>query len=1761
MDHSQGYDSSAYIPYEDQDSRVFVGNGLVPPVLTPGVYSIRSHLNLNRANERFFENKEIPEDHKVRRVLRQQNHPDIASYTEVHRDALLLLPYAAYMKRISDVFLPPHWEDDYRFTLTQRQGDMAFSAWTTSLKTTNNCLTGSPNHYSDDDLRRHFRVAMNETLRDRYLEYCKNVDLELVTNLDEWIRQVNLLAIPLERRRQVDGANWGRNMAAAGNTPSSGSGGSLLNRVTPRHLPGPTSYQSSPYQSRAASQSVNRFSAPSSAMATSGSYPSSGSTMSRPANSRSYPPLMSIYNALPSHLARPPPLTDNWKRYLLRNKGCFRCRKIFVHHLSSDCDMERNINPRNWSRMLSDDECAPLLRAWQDRRRENQRVAAVVAEPEIVTSSIEDLEAEFAAAQQDEEKVGDSYLDGSTDSNTDVVISPVWDTDDTDLWSNSDHPNQFVGAVMYSSTLSPVSPSLRSSIVEGEIEDFYGPDEDSYLFAAVTEKDVEDFDPDAVLLDEEYVSNPSIPPPRDHLLWTCHLLGPASHARVQALIDHGCPTVLISSHLVHALDLRLIPLESPLSLGGVGGGKFACSHFVKLRIRSLDNSWTAQHTRALVVPNIPFDIILGLEWLKANKIVVDMSNRSVLAKSSGYHLLRVGSVPEIRRSSYVPSITSTVLRRGLSNAPARHNFDARRQLVDRSRRLLRRVLVQLQRTTPRLQPIPDALLCFSVIRSRISILAAAMSRSCAFQRAEDDVKSAFNDVFLDVPVNAVPPKPFLHTDGTLRVADSTVKSEFSDLFPERLPHVDTLPHNICHRIVVTAVEKICTSREYTCPRKWREDWKKQIEEHLRAGRIRPSSSPFASPSFLVPKADSSASPRWVIDYRRLNAVTIPDRFPLPRIDDILADCAKGKIWAKIDMTSAFFQTRMHPDNIKYTACRTPFGLYEWNVMPMGLRNSPSTQQRRVTNALRHLIGDVCHVYLDDIVIWSDTLEQHAINVRKVLEALRNDKLFCSLKKSHLFCDDILFLGHKISRDGIEADPSKVDKILAWPRPRNATEVRRFLGLVRFVGHYLPNLSAHTHILYHLTTKEADKCFPVWSPKHQTAFDAIKELVTSRISFTCDASNSGTGAILSWGPSWKDSRPVAFDSQHYSSAQRHYPTHEQELLAVIRSLKKWRSDLLGMHVEIYTDHKTLLNFDTQKDLSRRQARWMEFLSQYDYNFNYIAGTLNTAADALSRMPPDLPVEDPTLMVASTFLSLSASVLAGPASYSESEKTTTAHRLKLDLSNTLLRDIRNGYASDRFVLKLKDAMKHGSNVHPGFQETDGLLFYDGRIVIPNVASLRERLFYLAHDQLGHFGVDKSYDNLRSSFYWPNMRRDLEKAYVPSCESCQMNKSTTSLRSGPLHPLPIPDERFASIAIDFIGPLPLEHGFDFLATITDRLGADIKLIPCKSSTTAEDFAQLFLDNWVCDNGCPREIVSDRDSRFLSKFWQTLTSLLGINHITSSAFHPQTDGSSERTNKTVIQCLRFFVDRNQKGWVNALPRVRFNIMSSINASTRFSGFQLKTGFSPRLFPVPPPLDSSSTDEVRSATLLLNKLRTDVFEAKDNLLAAKVVQAYYANDYRADDPGFKVGDRVLLNTTNRRREYMHKGSGRAAKFMPRFDGPFQIVKAHPESSSYTLSLPPSATFHPTFHVSQLRRFIPNDDTAFPSRKPCNPEPTLVDGDWEHVIERIIDERQRGRGKQYLVRWKGFSSAHDEWIPHRLLRDNVALDEWETRPPDVPTEE
>ena len=286
-----------------------------------------------------------------------------------------------------------------------------------------------------------------------------------------------------------------------------------------------------------------------------------------------------------------------------------------------------------------------------------------------------------------------------------------------------------------------------------------------------------------------------------------------------------------------------------------------------------------------------------------------------------------------------------------------------------------------------------------------------------------------------------------------------------------------------------------------------------------------------------------------------------------------------------------------------------------------------------------------------------------------------------------------------------------------------------------------------------------------------------------------------------------------------------------------------------------------------------------------------------------------------------------------------------------------------------------------------------------------------------------------------------------------------------------------------MDFVGPLPVDEGFNCLLTVTDRLNSDYRFIPTTTDASAEDTALLFFKEWYCENGLPLTIISDRDKLFTSRFWAHLCLLTGIAHKCSSAYHPQTDGASERTNKTVVQMLRFHVERNQTGWVRALPRIRFQIMNTVNRSTKYTPFQLRFGKTPRILP---PLTSSypsATKEATNARELIVQIQTDVADAKDNLMLAKISQSFQANKHRTDSFPYKVGDWIWIDTDNCRREFKDVTKGRTAKLMPRNDGPFQIMTINPDASTVTVNWPANSRLFPYFpHLTH--------ETLSPKRRP-----------------------------------------------------------------------
>jgi hypothetical protein len=579
------------------------------------------------------------------------------------------------------------------------------------------------------------------------------------------------------------------------------------------------------------------------------------------------------------------------------------------------------------------------------------------------------------------------------------------------------------------------------------------------------------------------------------------------------------------------------------------------------------------------------------------------------------------------------------------------------------------------------------------------------------------------------------------------------------------------------------------------------------------------------------------------------------------------------------------------------------------------------------------------------------------------------------------------------------------------------------------------------------------------------------------------------------------QPIAFESHKLSPAELNYAVHEKEQLAIVHCYTKWRHYLEGAKSTCITDHASLRHLFTQPSLSRRQARWMEYMSRFDFIIEYRPGKENIVADALSRRPD--------------------------------------HRIsaisQVHPSKTLLRAIMAAYNEDPQFQDLHMSAKTAFQIKPS-----GLIYRDQRICIPNDDSIKQQLLREHHDTrvAGHLGRDKTAALLRRHYWWPGLDRSVRE-YIKTCPACQRNKANNQAPAGLLQPLPTPENRWDEVTMDLITQLPkTARGFDAIITFTDRLSKMVHFAP--TTTTVDDapsVAQIFFDTIFRHHGLPLRIISGRDPRFASHFWRSLFHLTGTKLAMSTAFHPQTDGQSERTNRTLEDMLRAYTNDHQTDWDKHLTAAEFAVNNGTQASTDQSPFFLNYGQHPN---TPGNLlrrvDASTSQATED---FLETIRTTLAQAKEALHRAQQRQAATADRHRRAVT-FHAGDQVLLSTAN----LILRHSGPAKKLQPKFIGPFEISTVI-SPVAYRLTLPDAMKIHPVFHVSRLHPFHTSD--TFPDRDDhTRPPPVLEVSEDHYTVESLLDvrEQQRGRTKrrEFLVKWAGYPLYEATWEPESEVR-------------------
>uniref|UniRef100_A0A1J3DI19 RNA-directed DNA polymerase n=1 Tax=Noccaea caerulescens TaxID=107243 RepID=A0A1J3DI19_NOCCA len=652
--------------------------------------------------------------------------------------------------------------------------------------------------------------------------------------------------------------------------------------------------------------------------------------------------------------------------------------------------------------------------------------------------------------------------------------------------------------------------------------------------------------------------------------------------------------------------------------------------------------------------------------------------------------------------------------------------------------------------------------------------------------------------------------------------------------------------------------------------------KKQLEELADKGFIRPSSSPWGAPVLFVKKKDGSF--RLCIDYRGLNKVTIKNRYPLPRIDELL-DQLQGASWfSKIDLASGYHQIPIAEGDVRKTAFRTRYGHYEFVVMPFGLTNAPAAFMKLMNNVFREYLDKCVIVFIDDILIYSKSKEEHEWHLRVVLNKLREQKLYAKASKCSFWQRKIGFLGHVVSEAGVAVDPEKITAITNWPTPKNATEVRSFLGLAGYYRKFVKGFASMAKPMTKLTGKDVKF---VWSEECTKSFENLKDHLTRTpvlvlprpglpyVVYT-DASRTGLGCVL-----MQEGKVIAYASRQLRPNEINYPTHDLELAAVVFALKIWRSYLYGEKVQIFTDHKSLKYIFTQGELNLRQRRWTELLADYDLDILYHPGKANQVADALSRRKADVSEGKEVQELVATLSSLRLYAMSINGEFLGLEA--------LDRADLLWR-IREAQQKDEKLRKLIDKGVVGYRT-----AANGTYLFRNRVSVPDNKDLKDEILRQAHTSTFsiHPGNTKMYRDLKRYYHWDGMKRDIA-VWVSQCQTCQMVKAERRVPSGLLQDLPMPEWKWDMVTMDFVTGLPKTTGNkDAIWVIVDRLTKSAHFLAIKKTDGADQLAQRYLDEIVRLHGVPVSIVSDRDPKFTSIFWQAFQKALGTKVHLSTAYH----------------------------------------------------------------------------------------------------------------------------------------------------------------------------------------------------------------------------------------------------------------------------------
>ena len=847
--------------------------------------------------------------------------------------------------------------------------------------------------------------------------------------------------------------------------------------------------------------------------------------------------------------------------------------------------------------------------------------------------------------------------------------------------------------------------------------------------------------------------------------------------------------------------------------------------------------------------------------------------------------------------------------------------------------------------------------------------------------------------------------------------------------------------------------------------------KKTIDEMLTHGQIEKSYASWSSPVMLVKKKDGDF--RFVIDYRHLNSITERDCYPLPRIDDTLNRLNGKNYFTKLDLKSGYHQIRIHPSDKDKTTFVTSHGAFRFHVMPQGLKNSPSHFQRLMYDLLVNNRWEYSLVYLDDVLIFSHTFDEHLCHLGDILSTLSSANLQLNPKKCSFVRPEIDYLGHTINGQGIRPLKSNVDAVLQLPRPSTPKQVHSFVQAVNYYREHIENFSKLAAPLFPYMKKNA--VWTGWTDAMDKAFLELKRRLTTAPVFlnfpeddgqfvlSIDASGEGMGGVLRQRTS-NGMKVIKYMSKKFSSTQKRYSTTERECLAMVWCIQKVKEYIWGQPIEIETDHCPLCSFNKKRFNNSRIDRWQVALSEYDIRkITYKRGQCNCDADLLSRFPCDDDDDDGNVPLRGRSIkvplidAVQANVItrskakamqtrfpspASPQSSSPPPSTDDDHSIHHRTIDLSMDRIRIAQGNDVDLSQRISSIRTNPDQHPNEVMENGILFkkisrIDGTVSkVPWLPSslISDALFlYHDHPMSGHLGITRTFHKVRAQFFFLRMHETI-KRYIRSCASCAQCNAHRRKKPGLLQCETPPEGVFETMQIDFWkAPIRSSSGNQYVLVVTDRLSKFVFARAFPSATSASA-AEMLFEDVILKHGAILYLQSDQGSHFRNELLAAITKMTGCQQVFSIPYHPMSNGQVERFNSTFCDQLKKYCHQNPSHWDLYLASVVWAYNSTIHATTKYIPYELAFNRRPRcpFDPVPPTITLTKPNDYwerasRFKSIAVRSARSNI-ERQQQMNKARY-------DRNRSNPMYQTGDLVWV-----------KHSIDHSKLDTRYDGPFIVV-------------------------------------------------------------------------------------------------------------------